>query len=81
MDVGDDFEAWELVIHFWNLVILIFFFQDVIVGFGADTFEDLPRVISWVACGSAVAAFCLLLVPETSQRELESLVESKPAAD
>ncbi|MGI9432148.1 MAG: MFS transporter, partial [Myxococcota bacterium] len=52
-----------------------------IVGFGADTFEDLPRVISWVACGSAVAAFCLLLVPETSRRELESLVPSEPAAD
>jgi len=52
-----------------------------IVGFAADTFDDLPRVISWVACGSAVAAFCLLLVPETSQRELESIVESEPAAD
>ena len=45
-----------------------------IVGFAADSFEDLPRVISWVAWGSALAAFCLLLVPETSQRELESIV-------
>ena len=44
-----------------------------IVGFGADSFEDLPRVISWVAIGSALAAFCLLLVPETSRRELESI--------
>ena len=46
-----------------------------VVGYGAGSFEDLPRVISWVACGSALAAFCLLLVPETSGRELESLVD------
>lgn len=46
-----------------------------IVGFAADSFEDLPRVISWVACGSALAAFCLLLVPETSRRELESIAD------
>jgi MFS family permease len=44
-----------------------------IVGFAADSFEDLPRAISWIACGSALAALCLLLVPETSRRELEAI--------
>jgi putative MFS transporter len=51
-----------------------------IVGFGADSFEELPRMISWVACGSALAAFCLLLIPETSRRELESIVAEDASA-
>jgi len=34
---------------------------------------DLPRVISGLALVVAIAAFCVLLLPETGRRELEAL--------
>jgi MFS family permease len=43
------------------------------VGLATDTLQDLRNAVSWMALASLVAAFCLLLVPETRQRELESI--------
>jgi putative MFS transporter len=40
-------------------------------GVGGDL--DLPRVISGLALIVAIAAFCVLLLPETGRRELEAL--------
>jgi len=40
-------------------------------GMGDDV--DLPRVISGLALVVAIAAFCVLLLPETGRRELEAL--------
>jgi len=40
-------------------------------GMGGDL--DLPRVISGLALVVAIAAFCVLLLPETGRRELETL--------
>ena len=38
-----------------------------------NTFAYLGPVVSWVAFGSVAAAFCLLWLPETTGRELESI--------
>jgi hypothetical protein len=43
------------------------------VGLATDTLQDLRNAVSWMALASLVAAFCVLLVPETRQRELESI--------
>ena len=40
-------------------------------GMGSDL--DLPRVISGLSLVVAIAAFCVLLLPETGRRELETL--------
>jgi len=41
-------------------------------GFGTET-GDLASVVSWVSLSSVGAAICLLFLPETHQRELESI--------
>jgi MFS family permease len=43
------------------------------VGLATDTLQDLGNAVTWMALASLVAAFCVLLVPETRQRELESI--------
>ncbi|MEN8185062.1 MAG: MFS transporter, partial [Myxococcota bacterium] len=47
-----------------------------LVGAGTRFFSDLGDAISWVALASIGAALCLVLVPETRQRELESISPS-----
>ena len=43
------------------------------VSGGMDGDTDLPRVISRLALVVGIAAFCVLLLPETGRRELEAL--------
>ncbi len=45
----------------------------IIFGFGTDSSGSLSNVVSWVSLSSIGAAFCLLFLPETHQRELESI--------
>ena len=44
-----------------------------IVGLGSATLDDLALHTSWLACATFVAAALLLTLPETHQKELESL--------
>lgn len=44
-----------------------------IVGSSADHPDELARIVSWLAVGVGVAGLSLLLLPETRQRELESI--------
>jgi hypothetical protein len=43
------------------------------VSTGQRDGSDLPRVISGLALVVGVAAFCILLLPETGRRELENI--------
>lgn len=40
---------------------------------GSETVADLADTIVWLACATAVAGLCLLMLPETRQRELEEI--------
>jgi len=44
-----------------------------LVGLGTNWTGDLGRMVSWVAVTAVVAAFALLLLPETHQQELEEI--------
>jgi putative MFS transporter len=44
-----------------------------LVGLGADSLAALPRVVGAVACALALSAACLVFLPETRGRELETL--------
>jgi len=50
----------------------------VIFGFGTDSSGSLASVVSWVSFSSVGAAFCLLFLPETHQRELEAISGEAP---
>lgn len=47
----------------------------------ADTMRELAKVISWVAASAALAALCLLVLPPTHGRELESIAPERLDAD
>jgi len=44
-----------------------------IFGFATESSGSLASVVSWVSLSSVGAAFCLLFLPETHQRELEAI--------
>jgi len=44
-----------------------------LVGLGSKTLDDLAVRTSWLACATIGAALLLLTLPETRQKELESL--------
>lgn len=44
-----------------------------IFGFGTESSGSLSSVVSWLSLSSIGAAFCLLFLPETHQRELEAI--------
>lgn len=44
-----------------------------VVGLAAHSLADLPGVVSGVACAIGLAAVCVLFLPETGRRELDTL--------
>jgi putative MFS transporter len=58
-----------------------FFIGLALFGFGTGAEGDLSEVVSWVSLSTVAAAICLLFLPETHQRELESISASPVDAD
>ena len=51
-----------------------------VVGLGTETFADLAGIVSLVALASIAAGICVLFLPETSRRSLESISGEPEAA-
>ena len=52
------------------------------MGLGSEVREDLFRMVSLVSAATALAALCVLLLPETGRLELESISpEEAPGPD